>query len=90
MKKVLKNKFSKIKRVISKFAFELIEKTSKPNIGKDKTKMATADNLCKIEETPGKGKAILNKFKYLGAFISQTHYIAKFILSAPCYPFSLS
>jgi len=70
--KVLKNKFSKIKRAISKLLLELKEKTSKPNIGKDRTKIATADNLCKIDETPGKGKAILNKFKYLGAFISKT------------------
>ena len=83
MNKVLKNKFSKIKREISKFAFELKEKTSSPNIGKDKTNMATADNLCKIDETPGKGKAILNKFKYLGAFISKTALYCKiYIISA--------
>ena len=80
MNKVLKNKFSKIKRAMSKFPFELSEKTSKPNIGKDRTKMATADNLCKIDETPGKGKAILNKFKYLGAFISEIALYCKIYL----------
>ena len=65
---------------MSKFPFELREKTSKPNIGKDKTKTATADNLCKIDETPGKGKAILNKFKYLGAFISKKALYCKIYL----------
>jgi hypothetical protein len=49
---------------------ELNEKTNSPVIGKDNTKIATAEILCKIEDTPGRGKAILNKFKYLGAFIS--------------------
>jgi hypothetical protein len=45
---------------------ELNEKTNNPIIGKDNTKIATAESLCKIEDSPGKGKAILNKFKYLG------------------------
>ena len=77
--------------MISKLASELKEKTNKPIIGRDKTKIATAESLCKIEETPGKGKAILNRFRYLGEFISvKVHYIVKIILLAPCYPFSLS
>jgi hypothetical protein len=58
---------------------ELNEKTNNPIIGKDNTKIATAEILCKIEDTPGKGKAILNKFKYLGGFISGIYYIVKFI-----------
>ena len=40
------------------------------NIGKDNKKIATAEILCKMEEIPGKGKVILKRFKYLGAFIS--------------------
>ena len=33
------------------------------NIGKDNKKIATAEILCKMEETPGKGKVILKRFK---------------------------
>ena len=72
--------FSKIKIIDSKLAFEFNEKTSNPNMGKDNIKIATADILCKIEERPGKGKAILNKFKYLGAFISKIALYCKIYL----------
>ena len=78
--KTLKNKFSKIERTISKFALELREKINSPSIGKESIKMATADILCNIDDTPGKGSAILNKFKYLGAFISKNALYCKIYL----------
>ena len=79
------------KKKVKEITSELKEKTKTHIIGRDKTKMATAEILCKIEEIPGIGKAILNRFRYLGEFISIIkHYIVKIILLAPCYPFSLS
>ena len=58
-------------------------------MGRDKTKIAIAEILCKIEETPGKGKAILNKFRYLGEFISKMAlYCINYFISALLFFFS--
>ena len=52
-------------------------------MGRDKTKIAIAETLCKMEETPGKGNAILNRFRYLGEFISKSAlYCINYFISA--------
>ena len=62
--------FSKNKTAWSKLSLDPKEKTNNIVIGKDKTKIPTAEILCRIEEKPARGRAILSKFRYLGAFIS--------------------
>ena len=62
--------FSKNKTACSKLSLDPKEKTNNMVIGSDKTKIPTAEILCSIEEIPARGKVILSKFRYLGAFIS--------------------
>ena len=83
--------FSKNKTACSKLSLDPKEKTNNMVIGSDKTKIPTAEILCSIEEIPARGKVILSKFRYLGAFISSKgYYIRKYNLSTPCNPFPLS